>query len=462
MGFDSKTVLNTYQKMYENHIVSYPRTEDKTITPEQFNDFLEIADEVADLLGVDKKLLSNRKPRKTHVKASGSHGANRPSSNVPRSLEQLEKDFGKCGVAIYTFLGKNSLAMLCEDYEYLHEEGYLKDYPNFKGAANIPQKLGFEAIFNEDEEIEEGKHLGKTAKPFIYEGFPPKPAWPTAKWLANLLKKNDVGTGATRTSIYAEVTNKNSKYPLLSEKKGRIDITEYGTMSYKLLKGTHIGDVKITEQLQNQMREVGKGQNPLPYLEQISSYIIDDIKTVGENSKTEKVGNAVLCPKCGEPMQESVGYLYCSKYKKTCDFILPKVYIGANFTMKDVSMLSTGTEVKKFTSKEGKKFEASLIYENSKFRFNFNNGETQENIICQCGQHPAKRTGKYDTYYKCSCGNTVGENVYGKKLTKSQIKQLFAGKTVWVENLTGKSGKTFSANLILKDHKVTIKSFEKE
>ena len=46
---------------------------------------------------------------------------------------------------------------------------------------------------------------------------PPKPPAPTMRWLMKQLEKHDVGTGATRTSIYADVTNENSKYPLLVE-----------------------------------------------------------------------------------------------------------------------------------------------------------------------------------------------------------------------------------------------------
>lgn len=70
-GYASKEVLATYQKMYEAQVVSYPRTEDKTVTPEQFNELLPLVDRIADLVGVDKSLLTHRQPRPTHVKAQG-------------------------------------------------------------------------------------------------------------------------------------------------------------------------------------------------------------------------------------------------------------------------------------------------------------------------------------------------------------------------------------------------------
>ena len=54
--------------MYENSILSYPRTSDSTITLEQFNELLPLVDKIAELVNVDKDLLSYRKPRATHIK----------------------------------------------------------------------------------------------------------------------------------------------------------------------------------------------------------------------------------------------------------------------------------------------------------------------------------------------------------------------------------------------------------
>ncbi|NKS04691.1 hypothetical protein GS528_27965 [Rhodococcus hoagii] len=82
-GFGAKNVLETYQKMYEVQVVSYPRTEDKFISPEQFNELLPLVDAIAAVVGVDSAALSHRTPRKSHVKSGGAHGANRPG---PTSL----------------------------------------------------------------------------------------------------------------------------------------------------------------------------------------------------------------------------------------------------------------------------------------------------------------------------------------------------------------------------------------
>ena len=291
-GVKAETVLKVYQKMYEDHIVSYPRTEDKVITLEQFNELLPKIDEIARVVGVDPALLTHREPRKSHVKTGCAHGANRPGPNVPESLVSLKEKYGACAPLIYEILARNYLATLGEDYEYEHQEGHLEKYPNFVGKVNIPRKLGYKAIYketdqeDENDEEESTKGIGTHATPYIQELFPPKPPAPTMTWLMKQLEKHDVGTGSTRTSIYAEVTNTKTKYPLLIDTKGKITMSEYGNMSYRLLPGTHIGDLKITEDLQADIRAIAAGQaDPAECLTKMKQLVLDDIAVMQKNGQ---------------------------------------------------------------------------------------------------------------------------------------------------------------------------------
>lgn len=147
-GIKASEVLQTYQNLYEHQIVSYPRTEDKTITPEQFNEMLPLIHQIASIVGVDSSLLTHMQMRKTHVKNGGTHGANRPGTTVPSSLEAL-RSYGSCASLIYEILAKNFLAMFAEDYIYEQEKGHLVDYPDFVGKTNIPKSMGFKQIFND-------------------------------------------------------------------------------------------------------------------------------------------------------------------------------------------------------------------------------------------------------------------------------------------------------------------------
>lgn len=289
-GVRADDVLKTYQKMYEDQVVSYPRTEDKTITGEQFKELLPLVDKIASVVGVDPSLLTVRAPRKTHVKDSGAHGANRPGPKVPDSLAAVKAKYGPTGGFIYEELARSYLAMLAEDYVYEAQEGHVEAYPDFKGRASVPKSMGWKQVFAADDagdEDESTTGLGRDAAPIVYEVIPPRPEHPSMKWLMKQLEKRDVGTGATRTSTYAEVTNAKSKTALLAEARGKLTCTEVGEISYRMLPGTRIGDLSVTEQVFATMARIERGETTAEAeLKQVAAWVKEDIETMGKNALT--------------------------------------------------------------------------------------------------------------------------------------------------------------------------------
>lgn len=293
-GIKAQLTLDTYQKMYESGVVSYPRTEDTTITPEQFNELAPLVDRIAGVVGVDTTHLTHREPRKTHVKSQGAHGANRPGPKVPSSLEQVEADYGSAGRHIYEVLAKNYLAMIAEDYVYEQQKGHVEKYPDFKGIANVPLKAGWKAVFDPDagdetatgDEDESAVGLGTTAEPFVYEGANKRPEHPSMKWLMKQLEKRDVGTGATRTSTYSEVTKSKAKNPLLVEKGRKVTLAAAGEVSWLLLPDTRIGDLSVTEQVYQSMRAVAEGSADADQLlAEVATWVREDIETMSKNAE---------------------------------------------------------------------------------------------------------------------------------------------------------------------------------
>lgn len=421
-GFKAAEVLSVYQKMYEQQLLSYPRTEDKVITPEQFDELLPKVDKIADVVGANKALLIHRSPRTTHVKTGGSHGANRPGPNVPNSLEELEAKFGKLGSRIYKILASNYLAMLAEDYEYENQKGHLKDYPAFVGSANVPKSLGFKAIFNEDDEVDENtKGLGQVAEPFVYEGFPPKPQEPTMKWLMKQLEKHDVGTGATRTSTYAEVTNQKTKYPLLKETKGKISMTDFGQMNYMLLPNTKIGDLKLTESLMGDMRDIAKGEkDPEAILNEVADLVRADIETMSEN---------------GQKMRKELGVQmavvnendYARGNWNGKDVKFKKVIRGYELTDDEIQKLLDGETLKfTFTAKSRKPYRMEGKLADLEFK-----GEKGK-IIKYVG---------VDLQFT----NEVPDEFCKHKFTDDEKAMLEQGKAILVDDYVSKKGNNFSA-----------------
>lgn len=335
-GFKPANVLKTYQEMYENQIVSYPRTEDKEVTPEQFGELLPLVDKIAGVVGVDTSLLSHRTARKTHVKEGGAHGANRPGINVPESLAELEKGYGRIGSAIYSVLAKNYLAMLAEDYEYELVKGYVRDFPEYVGQTQIPIKPGFKAIFDSDssstekaegEETENACEFGKVASPYVHEGANKRPQKPTMKWLTKKLEKYNVGTGATRTSTLAEITA-NEERALMKENKGALTMTKCGEVSYALLSNCQIASPEVTEKLFESMNEVGRfSRKPSDVINTVTDMVVHDMKAMQDNigaldGMKLGDGNAIVigkCPKCGKDLYATKNQFRCAgvHFKKT-------------------------------------------------------------------------------------------------------------------------------------------------
>lgn len=296
-GYKSKEVLATYQKMYEAKIVSYPRTEDKFISHEQFNELLPLVDAIANVVGADVSLLTHRSPRKTHVKDGGAHGANRPGVVVPSSLSSLSS-YGASAEAIYTVLAKNFLAMFGENYVYDSVKGHIAKHPAFTTTVSIPVSMGFKAIFDADAEVADEQSteqvssgLGTTGSPVIAEGVNKKPPHPTHKWLEKQLSKYDVGTGATRVSTLSDVTN--GKTALLTDTKGKLNLTRTGEIAAVLLDGSQIGDPSVTESLFKSMKEVGAFTvSPDEVLAMATRLVAHDKEVFARNAETlaAKVG----------------------------------------------------------------------------------------------------------------------------------------------------------------------------
>ena len=343
-GFKAKEVLDTYQKMYEAQVVSYPRTEDKAITLEQFNELLPLASDIAKVVGVDPALLVMKTPRKGFVKEGMAHGANRPGVNVPKSMNDLAQ-YGKCAEDIYYILATSYLAMLCADYEYDTQDAYLEKYPDFKSHVNIPTFAGWKAVYNDDADSDDDENaagFGDTAEPFVYEGFPPKPQAPTMKWLMKQLEKLDVGTGATRTSTYAEVTKAKSeknKYPLMTDSKGKINFTEFGNMAYLLLPDTHIGSTELTKHVFDDMKLIAEGKLDADLnLTEVAKFVIDDIEIMRRNGEKMRKELNVM----------STGFDDAERFEGEWngEEVHPKrVWSGHRFTDEEIEKLLDGEEI---------------------------------------------------------------------------------------------------------------------
>ncbi|MDH2390103.1 DNA topoisomerase [Streptomyces sp. HNM0663] len=487
-GVKANLTLSTYQKMYEDQVVSYPRTEDKTITPEQFKDLVPLVDKIAAVVGVDARLLTHRRPRPTHVKPQGAHGANRPGPKVPSSLDEVERKYGKAGRLIYELLAKSYLAMLAEDYLYEQQKGHVEKYPDFVGIANVPKSPGWRAVFDpdagdgpaEDDGKESGKGLGRNAEPFIFEGANKRPEHPTMKWLMKQLEKRDVGTGATRTSTYSEVTNDRAKYPLLTEKGRKLRLAQAGEMSWRLLPGTRIGDLGLTEKVYADMRDIAAGRATAEErLAVVADWVREDIATMARNAASMRA-ELGLKERVDAARAEGVWQVAPGGPKKVT---FKKVWSGHTFSDDEVAKLLAGETISfEARSTEGKPFTATGALGVGDFK-----GRKFVGFQLEVPDRPTKWSGRtftpaevtallagqsleIDDFVSARTGKTFGCRVSwdakAKKITSdlgsedepprswcqvtftdAQRKDLAAGKTIQGTGFVSSKGKTFDARI---------------
>lgn len=437
-GVKAAEVLKIYQKMYESQVVSYPRTDDKHVTKEQFAELVRNAPAIARAVGIDPSLLTHTAARSTHVKDSGAHGANRPGPNIPSSLAEVESKYGKTGAMIYELLARSALAVLAEDYEYEAQKGHVTDFPAYVGSCSVPKKPGWKAVLggasmaDDDTDENNSAGLGTQAKPFVHEGVPPRPAAPTVKWLMKQLERRDVGTGATRTSTFAEVSSSKSRYPLMSETRGRITLTETGEMSYRMLPGTHIGDLAITERVFSDMKAVAKGEKQADdVLSEVARLVTDDIAVMTANAQTMRKDLGM-----GDYVEKE--YFEGTWQKTGAHVRFNRTWSGHRFTDQECMDLLAGKDIEITATSKRTGDDFTVIGSFGEYEF-----------------EGRKCIGFIPDFTKPTSAAKRGvapKSMLGVKLTDEQREKIEAGEKVLVKGMKSKkSGKNFDAYLFLED-----------
>ncbi|WEV41285.1 DNA topoisomerase [Lactobacillus sp. ESL0681] len=436
-GFKTKTILDTYQKMYDDQVVSYPRTEDTKITQDQYDKLLPLASKIAQVVDVDSKLLTHTVARPKFITKKADHGANRPGEIVPNSLQEIEDKYGRCGVEIYKEVAKSYLAMLCEDYTYNQIKAHLNNNPEFKTTVNQPQDLNYKLVFNEekleDNKKDNTKQLGSIANSFIYEGTNTPPAKPNLNFIRKFLEKNSIGTGATQLSTISELSEGTSAQ--LKIVKGVYEVNARGALVTALTKNTWISQTKITKRLQDLLNEVEHKKTSPQRVMEIANQIIEHDKPIIlqniNNMDTEPELEALASELKGQPIEKFKGTFS----KNNQEVSIPiTIYDGHKTTLDEQQQaLASKTITYQVTNKNGQKeiHEAHLgdytykekqyfgwIVHRQSLKFIFTDGK--EYSI------PTTRS--------------------GHQWTQDEINQLAQGNSVICENLIGKKG-TYSAKL---------------
>ena len=408
-GYTAKRTLDMLQELYEEKLVTYPRTDSQFVTEDMKDSVEELVGKMPVLLPfVDYGQLGHGVKRViNNAKVSDHHAILPTKEAVEKGISDLPSD------------KKNLMMLICQQLvqatgeEYLYEQTDITvkcQEQDFKARGKIPVQMGFKEVEKAFKQLcvkaepVEGKEKETSIPAGYEEGMrlfpvkadktthytsPPKPfnedtllaAMETAgnKEFDSETEKKGLGTPATRASIIEKLVS--SGY---AQRKGKQILPS--TEGKELIKvmPEYLKSAVMTAEWENQLLMMEKGQiTDTQFMEEITSLVRKILEVCREIPEEERrrfqTAREVIgkCPVCGCDVFEGKQNFYCSN--RQCDFALWKEnrFLGSMEKKLDKKMArelldKACTHVKGlYSKKKDMKFDADLLLtlEDGKPRF---------------------------------------------------------------------------------------------
>lgn len=386
----SKT-LEHAQTLYEKTFTTYPRTNSEYLTDEEKTKVENIIEKLKEkenlniIMKDDKRIFDSSKVE--------SHSAIIITANTAKENKLTDEEY-----KTYVAIRNRFLANFCDEDCVIIEQiikiqiGDTDFQAQIKGT-NVKQKgyLQFENDLNEKDipTFTEGEILNITFNMLEKKTNPPNRV--TEAELNNfyenpfkkqeqdettdedyiaILKGTEIGTPATRAGIIEKI--KADGY--VTNNKNNLIITEKG------IKLIHVLDQLEINLYKEKTVEIGENlkaiYNNKSTIDEILAKVKHEVKTgINKDKEVEKFEKKGIgkCPCCDSNIIENDKSFYCENWK-SCGFSVWKMICGKRITVaiiKEILERGYTNKMKGFKSKTGKSFEASLVLENDKVRFNF-------------------------------------------------------------------------------------------
>ena len=408
-GYTAKHTLDMLQELYEEKLITYPRTDSQFVTEDMKDSVEELVEKMPVLLSfVDYEQLGHGIKRVINNAKVSDHHAILPTK------EAVEK-----GIADLPADKKNLMMLICQQLvqatgeEYLYEQTDITvkcQEHDFKARGKIPVQMGFkevekafkqlcvkaEPVEEKEKETsipagyEEGMRLFPVkAEKTTHYTSPPKPfnedtllaAMETAgnKEFDSETEKKGLGTPATRASIIEKLVS--SCY---AQRKGKQILPSIEGKELVKVMPEYLKSAVMTAEWENQLLMMEKGQiTDTQFMGEITSLVRKILEVCREIPEEERrrfqTAREVIgkCPVCGCDVFEGKQNFYCSN--RQCDFALWKEnrFLGSMEKNLDKKMArelldKACTHVKGlYSKKKDMKFDADLLLtlEDGKPRF---------------------------------------------------------------------------------------------
>ena len=379
----AEQTLSIAQKLYEQKVITYPRTSSRYIPDDVFAEIPKLLRTLADDEQWGALSMTIRKPSKRSVDAAKvtDHHAlliTGEKLEYPTKEEKL----------IYDLIVSRMLEAFSEKCikEQTTVNVEIEGVP-FVVKGVVVKKAGWRFINNEDADSDrlpnwkEGQTLAISGWGFNEGKTKPKPILTEAALLSEMescgkeieetdisdaLKECGIGTPATRANIIETLIAR--EYMIRLNKQ--LIPTEKGLFIYDLLKDKQITDVAMTGRWEQTLSRIERGEcNPHDFrrgIEEYTSEIVKELQSLSDKfDHSEEQG--IVCPKCGK------GHI--SIYSKVakcdnpdCGLTVFRQKAGKNLTDDQMNQLLTKGKtglIKGFTSKQGKKFDAGVAFDDN-------------------------------------------------------------------------------------------------
>lgn len=408
-GYTAKRTLDMLQELYEEKLVTYPRTDSQFVTEDMKDSVEELVGKMPVLLPfVDYGQLGHGVKRViNNAKVSDHHAILPTKEAVEKEIADLPSD------------KKNLMMLICQQLvqatgeEYLYEQTDITvkcQEQDFKARGKIPVQMGFKEVEKAFKQLcvkaepVEGKEKETSIPAGYEEGMrlfpvkaektthytsPPKPfnedtllaAMETAgnKEFDSETEKKGLGTPATRASIIEKLVS--SGY---AQRKGKQILPSTEGKELVKVMPEYLKSAVMTAEWENQLLMMEKGQiTDTQFMGEITSLVRKILEVCREIPEEERrrfqTAREVIgkCPVCGCDVFEGKQNFYCSN--RQCDFALWKEnrFLGSMEKNLDKKMArelldKACTHVKGlYSKKKDMKFDADLLLtlENGKPRF---------------------------------------------------------------------------------------------
>ena len=408
-GYTAKHTLDMLQELYEEKLVTYPRTDSQFVTEDMKDSVEELVGKMPVLLSfVDYGQLGHGIKRVINNAKVSDHHAILPTK------EAVEK-----GIADLPADKKNLMRLICQQLvqatgeEYLYEQTDITvkcQEHDFKARGKIPVQMGFKEVEKAFKQLcvkagpveekeketsipagyEEGMRLFPVkAEKTTHYTSPPKPfnedtllaAMETAgnKEFDSETEKKGLGTPATRASIIEKLVS--SGY---AQRKGKQILPSTEGKELVKVMPEYLKSAVMTAEWENQLLLMEKGEiTDTQFMGEITSLVRKILEVCREIPEEERrrfqMEREVIgkCPVCGCDVFEGKQNFYCSN--RQCDFALWKEnrFLGSMEKNLDKKMArelldKACTHVKGlYSKKKDMKFDADLLLtlEDGKPRF---------------------------------------------------------------------------------------------